>query len=109
MREGEDCYYRVGVERAVDVGVGLVLTGYGLVSDLRAYPLGVDDQQHEVGHAPVERVGHQGDLPGGRGVDVALLGQRQAAGRRGVLPVTLGLFPVGRGGDVVDKRHQTGV
>ena len=105
--EGAGFDYCVGVERAVDVGIGRILAGHALVPDLRTHPVGINDQQHQVRHVPVERVGHPGNLVRRRGVDEPLLGQGQAARRRRVLPLAHRPLPVGRGGDVVDERHPT--
>ena len=95
----------VGVQRAVDVGVRVLLAGHLFVAELRAHPFGIDDQQHQVRDALVVRTRHQRDLLSRGGVDEAFLGQGPAAGGHGVLAGALGLLPVRRRRDVIDDRH----
>jgi hypothetical protein len=66
--------YCCDVERAVDVGVGEVFAGDVLVAEFLVQEVGVDDEQQEIGHAPVVAVRHQGYLLGGGGVDESFLG-----------------------------------
>ena len=61
------------------MGAGVGMGWHALLAELRAYPFGINDQQHQVEGMTVERVAHLVHLPRRRGVDEPLL--RQGSGR----------------------------